>query len=314
MTSYFSDFKILRYPFEKIDASDDFLEIQILEYKPPGFGVVGNKGFQVKSSDDPDSQLSEKNKNIKATIILPIPKDLSPDSKSVEWGENSMNSFAAAVAGGASDIIGSSGINGILDSVFKGGKRLLGAVNGTTQQAVQAGFASYATQQLFGQEADPLAAFTRQTGAVINQNQELLFKGVTLRDFEFNFTMTPRFREEAEQVRDIIRVFKQSSSAYKGANVKDDKGAEIGSQGLFIKSPDVYQITYKSGNQDHPYLNQFKVCALMSISVNYGGAGVYATYADGAPIQMNMRLSFRELTPVYYEDYYTEKGLRGTGY
>jgi len=308
MASLGKDFRLLRYPFEKIDASDDYLEIQILEYKAPGLGVVGNKGFQVKSSDDPDSQLSEKNKTIKATIILPIPKDLSPDSKSVEWGEDRMNSIAAAVAGGAKDVVGANGVGKMFDTILNGGKRLAGAIDGNTQQQLQAGIAGAATQQLFGQEADPLAAITRQTGAVLNQNQELLFKGVTLRDFAFNFTMTPRFREEAEQVRDIIRFFKQSSSAKKSAP------AGAGSQGLFIGSPDVYQITYKSGKQDHPYLNQFKVCALMSMTVNYGGAGVYATYADGAPIQMNMALSFRELTPVYYEDYDAEKGLRGTGY
>ena len=302
------DFRLLRYPFEKIDASDDYLEIQILEYKPPGLGARPGAGFQIKSSDDPDSQLSEKNKKIKATIILPIPKDLSPDSKSVEWGENSMNSLAAAVAGGAKDIIGANGINAAVQTVLNGVGKLAGAIDGNTQQQLQAGLAAASVQQLFGQEPDPLAAITRQTGAVLNQNQELLFKGVSLRDFAFNFTMTPRFREEAEQVRNIIRFFKQSSSAKKSVS------AGAGSQGLFIGSPDVYQITYKSGNQDHPYLNQFKVCALMSISVNYGGAGVYATYADGSPIQTNMTLSFRELTPVYYEDYNTEKGLRGTGY
>jgi hypothetical protein len=120
MASFGKDFRLLRYPFEKIDASDDYLEIQILEYKAPGLGVVGNKGFQVKSSDDPDSQLSEKNKTIKATIILPIPKDLSPDSKSAEWGENSMNSLAMAAAGGASDIIGGKGVNDATIEVLPG--------------------------------------------------------------------------------------------------------------------------------------------------------------------------------------------------
>ena len=308
MASNFSDFKILRYPKEKIDVSDDYLEIQVIQYRAPGLGVVGDKGFQVKSSDDPSSELSEKNKQIKATIILPIPKDLSPDAKSVEWGENSMNSLAAAVAGGASDIVGGTGAGSFIDTLKKGVGRAGGALDGNLQKNFQAAVAGAAMQQLFGQEPDPLAAISRQTGAVLNQNQELLFKGVTLRDFAFNFTMTPRFREEAEEVKEIIRYFKKSSSAYKG--VKDGAG----SQGLFISSPDVYQIAYKSGNQDHPYLNQFKICALMSMSVNYGGAGVYATYADGAPIQMNMTLSFRELTPVYYEDYNTEKGLRGTGY
>ena len=301
--------QILRYPKTRVEDYDDYLEIQILQYKPPGLGLVkGSSGFQVKSSDDPNSGLSEKNKVIKSTIILPIPKDLSPDTKSVEWGEDRMNSVAAAAAGGAADIIKSGSVGDIFDKIIKGGEKLAGAVNGNTQQAVASGFAIAAVNQLTNQGYDPFAAITRNQGAVVNQNQELLFKGVTLRDFAFNFTMTPRFREEAEEIRSIIRYFKQSSSAYK--NVQ----AGAGSQGLFIASPDVYQLTYKSGKKDHPYLNQFKVCALLSMTVNYGAAGVYATYADGSPIQTNMTLSFRELTPVYYEDYTNGKGEIGTGY
>lgn len=309
MASLIPGYKILRYPKTKVEEYDDYLEIQILEYKPPGLGTVGSTGFQIKSSDSPDSQLSEKNKKIKSTIILPIPKDLSPDAKSVEWGEDRMSSLAAAAAGGATDIIQSSNlVKSIFDKVQSGAAKVAGAVDGNTQQALAAGLGAAAVNQLIGQDSDPFAAITRQTGAVLNQNQELLFKGVSLRDFVFNFTMTPRFREEAEEIRNIIRYFKQSSSAKKSVS------AGAGSQGLFIGSPDVYQISYKSGKQNHPYLNQFKICALLSMSVNYGGAGVYATYPDGSPVQTNMSLSFRELTPIYYEDYDTEKGKLGSGY
>lgn len=308
MAALIPGYQLLRYPKTKVEDFDDYLEVQILNYVAPGLGVFGDKGFQVKSSDSPDSAFSDKNKKIKATIILPIPKDLSPDTKSVEWGENKMNSIAAAAVGGAANVIGSGQISNIFGSILGGAQRLAGAATGNTQQAAQAGFAALAINQLSGQEADPLAAITRQTGAVLNQNQELLFQGVSLRDFAFNFTMTPRFKEEAEEIKNIIRAFKQSSSAKKSVEI----GA--GSQGLFIGSPDVYQITYKSGKQDHPYLNQFKICALLSVSVNYGAAGVYATYADGSPVQTNLTLSFRELTPIYYEDYDTGKGKLGTGY
>ena len=247
MATLAEGYQILRYPNTRVEDFDDYLEIQILQYKPPGLGLVkGSSGFQVKSSDDPNSGLSEKNKVIKATIILPIPKDLSPDSKSVEWGEDRMNSLAAAAAGGAKDVIGSQNlVSGIFKGLMGGAQRLAGAVDGNTQQSLQAGFAAAAVQQLTQQEADPLAAITRNQGVVLNQNQELLFKGVTLRDFAFNFTMTPRFREEAEEIRNIIRFFKQSSSAHK--NVQ----AGAGSQGLFIASPDVYQLTYKKIGRAH---------------------------------------------------------------
>ena len=45
---------------------------------------------------------------------------------------------------------------------------------------------------------------TRTTGKVMNPNMELLFGGPTLRNFRFQFKMTPRNEKEAEQVIDIV--------------------------------------------------------------------------------------------------------------
>jgi len=69
------------------------------------------------------------------------------------------------------------------------------------------------------------------------------------------------------------------------------------------------------GDQEHSFLNKFKLCALTNMSVNYTGDGVHATYYDGTPISMQMDLSFSELTPIYNEDYdeYDSKE-EGVGY
>ena len=58
-----------------------------------------------------------------------------------------------------------------------------------------------------------------------------------------------------------------------------------------------------SGGRPHPFLNQFKICALNTMSVNYTGSGTYATYSDATPVHMVMTLTFQELTPIYREDY-----------
>ena len=47
-------------------------------------------------------------------------------------------------------------------------------------------------------------------GAVLNPNLELLFKGPQLRTFNFNFKFRPRFKEENEEIRKIIKAFKRN--------------------------------------------------------------------------------------------------------
>ena len=39
------------------------------------------------------------------------------------------------------------------------------------------------------------------------------------------------------------------------------------------------------------------------MSVNYTGAGTYATYSDSTPIKVTVDLSFKELEPIYNDDY-----------
>ena len=84
--------------------------------------------------------------------------------------------------------------------------------------------------------------------------------------------------------------------------------------GLFVSSPKVFQLEYKSGNNSHPFLNVFKPCALSDISINYTGSNTYTTYADGTPVHITMSLTFKEINPVYFEDYNTEQGKKGVGY
>ena len=85
-------------------------------------------------------------------------------------------------------------------------------------------------------------------------------------------------------------------------------------KGLFLKSPDIFYLTYMKGKDQHPFLNAFKPSALTSMSVNYTGSGTYATYHDGNPVHLNLSLSFRELTPVFREDYFKEESGDGVGY
>ena len=162
-----------------------------------------------------------------------------------------------------------------------------GITGGGNKNLVQNYFATQALNQIGGNlSLDQVLA--RSSGSVINPNMELLFKGPSLRNFGFQFKFTPRFKKEAETVRTIIKAFKRNM-------------APKGSGGAFLKTPNIFEIQYEGKARN--YLNRIKLCALTNVQMNYTGDGTWATYNDGSPISMNMTLAFRELTPVYNEDY-----------
>jgi hypothetical protein len=297
----------LRYPFKNIDRSDDYLKIEILEYIPPGLNTTLTT-FAQPSSDT----AGYGSKEIKGSVILPIPESIS-DSNMAAWGEGRMGPVETVSMGVALGTIqGENPFQGLYSSA---GSALQLAANaaktGTTQKMIQTLIASKAVEQIRG-DNNFVNATSRLTGAVFNENIELLFSGVSLRpEFQFQFDMVPRSKKESDQVKEIIRLFKTEMAAKKGL----DKGD---ASGLFLKSPSVFRLQYMSGGQPHPYLNVFKICALTGMTVNYTGSGTYATYSDATPVHMQMGLMFKELTPIYREDYVdNESGafkLTGTGY
>ncbi len=301
-----------RYPLKNIDKSDDFLKIQSFEYIPPGLNT-SLVTFAQKSSDDQVESGEYGPKKIRGTVILPIPENIQ-DSNQVSWGAGEMGPIQTIATGIA--MKGISGKNAVQDTAAATtaayNTLISAAKTGTTQSMLQTFFATKATEALIG-AGDFNQNLSRDTGSVFNSNIELLFSGVSLRaGFSFDFNMIPRSKKEADQIKDIIRFFKSEMAA--------KKGAEIGAAaGLFIKSPSVFKLQYMSGGKSHPFLNQFKICALTNMSVNYTGSGTYATYSDATPVHMIMTLAFQELTPIYNEDYVNKDGefnptLTGTGY
>ena len=166
--------------------------------------------------------------------------------------------------------------------------------------AAQQGLTAKATSSalgIFGANVSTEQLLARQSGQIFNPNMELLFNGPTLRSFSFSFKMTPRSPSEAQECKNIIRSFK-SNMAPKTKNT-----GSVGGSGVFLKTPNVFELRYKKGNSDHPFLHKFKQCFLTNVSVNYTGEGVYTTYDDATPVSMQIDLSFKELEPIYDVDY-----------
>lgn len=290
-----------RYPLAMLDDKSDYLQIKVLQFKSPGFPI---ERFQTAPVNFRLPEVSDTQKTLLNTIYLPIPSGIS-DSNAVSWGEGTINPIEGFGLGASEDIIkqGISGIVNSFQSAMTAGSSLLKDAN--AQKAMQRYFEGAAVQAAGG-NVTGLGVLTRTTGAVLNNNQELLFQGPSLRSFSFTFDLSPRNSTEAEEVKQIIRIFKKAMAA--------KRNGPTSVQGLFIGPPDVFEISYKSGKNPHKFLNKFKQCALTNIQMNYTASGAYSTYYDGTPVHMQMTLDFQELNPIYAEDYDTQIGLGGVGY
>ena len=232
-------------------------------------------------------------KNTKYYIELPIPQEVN-DANSVTWGEDSLNIFQLAGLAAAQRIMTRPGetFQDVANLIQKGID--LPNVDDNVKNAVLAGISGQAINALGG-NVSPGSVIARSTGQILNSNLELLFKGVNLRSFPFSVTFSPRNFEEAIRVKTIIRYLKQTMAP--------KTGVEGGGTGIFLKSPDVFSLRYLHKGADHPFLNSFKLCALTGLNVNYTNAGTYASYDQGTPVNIRMNMTFKELNPIYSEDY-----------
>ena len=223
----------------------------------------------------------------RGTVTLPIQSGIK-DQNAAGWGEDVMTPVDIAKAGFALNTImggmeGASESVGILKNQAIGSKEDLAKLVGTK-------FAE--------QAANVKGLLARTQGIVENPNLELLFQKPTLRPFSFQFKLSARSPEEAAEIVKIIRFFKQNMSPQKGG------GSGGTSANLFLKAPNTFQIHYiHAGGDEHPFIGRPKECAMTSFEVDYTPDGNYSTLKDGFMTSYTISMSFKELEPVFYEDY-----------
>jgi len=323
----------LRYPYEMLMDSTDYLKIEIAEYIAPQSNLANEltksvgepinktnvKGEIVKDKDGKTIMVNPINrdfslttgskaqdfskKRIKNTIYLPIPQQLS-DNTSVTWGDSGLSVIDAFGVSATAGII-QNGLKGVVDAAEALADTPNLLKDPQLQKAVVAALSGTAVGAIGGNVSGSQLV-SRATGQVFNPNLELLFEGVNIRSFPFSFEFFPRDRKEAEQVKLIIRTLKKSMSARKQGKTGN----------IFISAPDVFKLTYMKGRNKHPFLNTFLPMALTSVNLTYTGSNTYSTFYDGTPTHMRMDLTFKELNPIYFEDYedLEKSGDKSVGY
>ena len=263
----------------KTNRDQDKLAISVLEYKPRPINKDQTGGKTTLGIGEREGYTSR----TLGSVFLPVPGNVV-DNNNVEWGADEMDPAKLALANAFFDNVqkGSGAIDGLVESAA-GIAGAVGENSGDVKTGVAAALAKSATGGNI---------LTRSTGAVINPNMELLFKGPQLRTFSLTWKMSPRDYEESEMIKNIIRMFKQSMAVKRSESL------------VFLKSPNTYKLQYMTARgREHSFLPKVKECALTGCSINYTPDGNYQTYENSSMVAYEMSLSFNELEPIYHDDY-----------
>ena len=271
----------LRYPLGQIpDLGYDFIQFVAHEYKA---------GSLTASSGE------ERVGPALETVSLPMIPNLS-EGNSVGWGDDKLNSIQLAAAEVAKGFLGD-----VKDGAgFTEAMQNFGA-NAAEQSAKflneNSGAGDAIVAYFAGQAVGATGLLTRGTGAVLNPNLELLFKGPSLRTFRFSFKFRPRFPDESVTVKEIIKLFKRNMAVQRSAT------------DLFLLTPNIFKIKYiHNSGEDHPFMNRLKPCALTSFDVTYTPDNSYMTYDDGSMTGYDVQMTFQEIVPIYADEQATAGG------
>ena len=124
-------------------------------------------------------------------------------------------------------------------------------------------------------------------GQADNPYMEVLFDAMQLRTFSYNFTFSPKNKQETEDVQKIIALFRfHMSPELKGAANR------------FLTLPSEFDIHYMYQDQagqasENDFYNKIATCVCTGCDVNYTPDGV-KSFEGGAPTKITMTLSFQE--------------------
>jgi hypothetical protein len=124
-------------------------------------------------------------------------------------------------------------------------------------------------------------------GYAINPQLQMIYRGIGFRNFQLDFTLSPRSKQEANDIDRIISTFKWHFAP------SLQTGSES-SGSMFLIQPSIFNIQFMLGEKENEYLPKYGDCVLKNISVNYAPNG-WAAYEDGFPVQTQLSLQFEEM-------------------
>ncbi len=123
-------------------------------------------------------------------------------------------------------------------------------------------------------------------GAALNPQLQVIFQGVGFREHQFDFTLTPHSKQEAEEIKKIVKAFKFAAAPEIPTNA-------IFGKGIYFKVPDRFNVKFLYNGQENTNVHKITECVLRNVNVDYAPMG-WSTFDDGNPVQTRLTLQFQE--------------------
>lgn len=228
-----------------------------------------------------DAKLSLKRKTKRITDAISL---YMPDTMNVQYGSN-WESTSLTDAGGKA-LMAAQGVSSIYNSMTDG-RAKSSFKNLASNPVIGEAAGSLAEKSdWFGSGIKDFAMFAG--GTAINPQLEVLFKGIDMRTFQFDFLFAPFSQAEADNVKEIIYTFKYHA-APELLTV-----ANGGGHGRYFVPPSEFDIDFLFNGQINTKVHRLTTSVLTNINVDYAPNG-WVTLSDGTPVSTRMTLQFQEV-------------------
>ena len=137
----------------------------------------------------------------------------------------------------------------------------------------------------------------KRTGSVPNPHEEMFFQNIGIREFTFQHKLISFDEKDSYTIQQILKNFKYHSSP------------GVSSENHRLLYPSQFRMKfYRWVNNraiENEWLPKIEPCVLTSVEVNYAASDGWAVHSTGAPVDIELSLSFREIKPKFRDEYLT---------
>jgi hypothetical protein len=196
--------------------------------------------------------------------------------------EDMVNTFGAETAAAGAASIRE---NGFFGAVASASSIAGNAVANIPQNILKADTADalYLAKRLFGDNF-LLGPISQGAGMTLNPKASLLFQGIELKEFEFNWTLAPTEQVESDLLQNIIKRLKSNALPW-----YNPETLLTTSMLRYPSTVDMYLLGVDPG-----YFMFFKTAMISDLSVNFAPNGV-SILRGGKPAAINLNIRLKEM-------------------
>lgn len=161
--------------------------------------------------------------------------------------------------------------------------------------------------------------YERVTGkGTINPKVDVLYANSSLREFQFDFFMSPQSKAEQQAMDKIIKLLRKYSTPeipessmapdwiQRGVNQFAPGLSAQFRTGFWFTPPAEFEVKFRyvqdGQHRENPYMPKIARSVLRRVDVNYTQQGEFSTFKDGAPTSAQLTLVFKEMRIISQAD------------